>query len=465
MNAPLAPADRLARATASYRQHPDDLRARTRLAIALGNNADHAGTEHVAAIGALVRDPRIDPAHFERAGWVALDLPDAANPAAAARWLEANEVALALLEETQVAETNAEATLSAIRRWLLLERQTSNFPRATAALVAQAAYNGGAWPFDGDERAALAGDPAFAPAYLPAPPPSHAVGTFADDVTVAVATQYTGWPYPIWQRPNALPPQPLRERLARLGPGAPVLPPDAQILVAGCGTGREAATVARSAPDAHVTAIDLSATSLAYARERCAHLPNLTFRQHDIDAVADLGMAFDYISTSGVLHCLPDPEAGWARLAACLKPGGSMRVALYSRAPRLAVAAARLKLGDLVNRPVTDDLIREARRMLIASPVARINNSRDFFSTAGLYDLLLHVNEEQYDVARMQREITGAGLDLLGFELPTPAIAATYAQAFPDDPWRRSYANWAAFELRYPETFSGMYRVDCLKPR
>ena len=81
----------------------------------------------------------------------------------------------------------------------------------------------------------------------------------------------------------------------------------------------------------------------------------------------------------------------------------------------------------------------------------------------GVYDLLLHVNEEQFDVPRMERAIAGAGLDLLGFELPTPGVIATYAQEFPDDPWRRSYANWAAFEMRYPATFAGMYRVNCVK--
>jgi len=460
------PAQRLDRAFTAWRDAPDDLKTRTRLAIALNHHDDHASAAHLAAIGSLVRDLAIDPAQFERAGWIALGdtLPDPDDPEAAARWLEGEPIALDLIEQTQVADTDAERLLSAIRRWLLIEDRTRDFPRAAASLVRQAHYNGGAWPFDADERAALAGSPDFAPAYIPPPPPEHAVGAFDAAITRQVAGQYTRWPYPIWQRANALPPPPLRKRLMRLGPGAPDLPAAADILVAGCGTGREAAYVARSAPDARVTAIDLSATSLAYARARCAHLENITFRQHDIDAVATLGQQFDYISTSGVLHCLPDPDAGWARLAATLKPGGAMRVALYSKTPRLAVAAARQRLGDLVDQPVTDDVIREARRILIADPVQRINTSRDFFSTAGVHDLLLHVYEEQYDVARMRSAIAGAGLELLGFDLPTPAIAARYAEMFPDDPWRRDYDHWAAFEMRYPTTFGAMYAVDCVKP-
>lgn len=463
---PTDPVQRLDRAFTAWQSAPDDVKTRTRLAIALHHNAEHATAAHRAAIGSLVRDPAIDPAQFERAGWIALrgTMPDPDDPEAAARWLESDAVALGLIEETQVAEAGAERLLSAVRRWLLMGDRARDFPRATAALNLQATHNGGAWPFDEQERAALAGNPEIAPAYIPPPPPTHAIGAFDAAVTRDVAGQYTRWPYPIWQRANALPPMPLGERLKRLGPGTPDLPHKADILVAGCGTGREAAQVARAAPDAHVTAIDLSATSLAYARERCARIPNIVFRQHDIDAVATLGQQFDYISTSGVLHCLPDPDGGCARLAATLRPGGAMRVALYSSTPRLAVAAARLKLGDLVDRPVTDDLIREARRILIADPVERINTSRDFFSTAGVHDLLLHVYEEQYDVARMRKAIAGAGLELLGFDLPSPAIAARYEEMFPDDPWRRDYDHWAAFEMLYPATFSSMYRVDCLKP-
>jgi SAM-dependent methyltransferase len=42
--------------------------------------------------------------------------------------------------------------------------------------------------------------------------------------------------------------------------------------VAGCGTGREAASVALTFPDARVTAIDISETSLRYARRQCAEV-------------------------------------------------------------------------------------------------------------------------------------------------------------------------------------------------
>ena len=47
---------------------------------------------------------------------------------------------------------------------------------------------------------------------------------------------------------------------------AKALPVEANMLIAGCGTGRQAAGVALLYPDATVTAIDVSEVSLDYAR-------------------------------------------------------------------------------------------------------------------------------------------------------------------------------------------------------
>ena len=242
---------RLATAASAWRAAPDDAAACTRLAALLWRRPDLADASHVPAIASMVRDPRIDPAQFERAGWVALGqaLPDPADPRAAALWLERHDFAIALIEETQVADAAAERVLSAVRRWLLLERKTGAFPRLAAALLRQAAINGGAWPFDAEERAALAAAPGFLAAYLPAPPGTMEVD-FAAPVTRAVATQYARWPYPVWQRANAVALRSLGESLRACGPHAPILPDRPNILVAGCGTGREALSVARMAPDA-----------------------------------------------------------------------------------------------------------------------------------------------------------------------------------------------------------------------
>lgn len=456
---------RLAAATSAWRAAPGDAAARARLAMLLWRRPDLADTSHLAAIASMVRDPGIDPAQVERAGWVALGpaLPDPGDPQAAALWLERDELAIALIEEAQVADAGAERLLSAVRRWLLLARQTGAFPRVTAALLRQAAINGGAWPFDAEERAALAAAPDFLAAYLP-DPPDAAGADFAAAVTRAVAAQYGRWPYPVWQRANAVALRSLGESLRACGPDAPIPPDRPSILVAGCGTGREALILARAAPDATVTAIELSETSLAVARARCAGQANLRFLRHDLHAVAELGRRFDHIVCAGVLHHLPDPEAGWAALVDILAPGGTMQVALYSRIARLPVAAARMRLGALMRTPVSDDLIREARRRLIAAPVPSVTDSRDFFSTPGVHDLLFHVHEDCFDVPRIARAIDMLGLKLLRFGLPTPEDAASYRELAPHDPLHRDVAAWHAYEMRHPSTFAAMYKMTLAKP-
>ncbi|MEJ1968586.1 MAG: hypothetical protein WDN03_08150 [Rhizomicrobium sp.] len=49
-----------------------------------------------------------------------------------------------------------------------------------------------------------------------------------------------------------------------------------------------------------------------------------------------------------------------------LKPGGVMQIMLYSAAARLRVQAQRAGFADLLQGPIDDDLLREARRRAIA---------------------------------------------------------------------------------------------------
>src|SRR3984957_13752931 len=81
---------------------------------------------------------------------------------------------------------------------------------------------------------------------------------------------------------------------------------DYSILIAGCGTS-QAAKHALRWPAAQVTGIDISATSVRYTQElkRKYNLNNLHLPQLAIERVTDLGMSFDQIVCTGVLHHLP----------------------------------------------------------------------------------------------------------------------------------------------------------------
>lgn len=448
---------------------PDDLASKAFAANLLRYRPDVALQQHKALVHAMLVDPTMDPRMIERAGWLLVvggrnvPSPDA-DPAAAAAWLEDDQLALDLLCETQLTLVAIERILTEIRRWLLLSGREAEFPRSVAALLRQAAHNGGCWPFDAEERAALDANVAMRPAYLPPHPVVERDASFNNAITDAVAEQYRLWPYPVWQRVMITPGNDLPRKLAAMGPGAPILRKDCAILVAGCGTGREALRLALGNPEASVTAIDLSATSLAYARQQSGDVDNLRFVQLDLHDVAMLGQGFDVITCCGVLHHLPEPEAGWDALVRVLRPGGAMRVMVYSRIARLRVAAARSRLGSIASRPIDADLLRDIRALLMAEPADPITGSVDFFSMGGLRDLVIHTHEDAFDVPRIRRAIDRLGLTFLGFSLATQAQRTSYAAQFPHDPYQRDFDAWSQFERGNVLAFAGMYDFWCSRP-
>ena len=115
-------------------------------------------------------------------------------------------------------------------------------------------------------------------------------------MTRAVTAQYEGWPYPAWTRITVGETEATAGRDPSNGSRsiAKALPVEANMLIAGCGTGRQAASVGLRYPDATVTAIDVSEASLDYARRQCATLgvANVRFVKLDLHDVADLNQRF-----------------------------------------------------------------------------------------------------------------------------------------------------------------------------
>jgi SAM-dependent methyltransferase len=290
---------------------------------------------------------------------------------------------------------------------------------------------------------------------------------FASPVTTAVAAQYDRWPYPPPDRPMAEPPRSLAEAIAKLGPPAPRdMPEDASLLVAGCGSGRQPLSWALRHPRLRITAIDISAGAVERARTLAAEAgaANIRFELLDLHEAHRLGEKFDLVSSTGVLHHLADPEAGWAALVDVLRPGGVMQLMLYSRLARLPVRAAQIRIADLLTRPVDDDLLRAVRARVLEGPETCVTTSTDFFHLGGVHDMLVHVHEDPFDVPRIRRAIETLGLDFLGFRLPTRARRARYRAEHPDDPWCRDYDAWTALERRDPLLFIGTYEFWCRKP-
>ena len=100
-------------------------------------------------------------------------------------------------------------------------------------------------------------------------------------------------------------------------------PAGSRVLEAGCGVGAQTVTLAANSPEAHFTSIDVSAESLAIARERVT-ADNVEFVQADL--LGFQAEPFDHVFVCFVLEHLRDPYAALRRLRSFLRPGGTMTV-------------------------------------------------------------------------------------------------------------------------------------------
>ena len=185
-------------------------------------------------------------------------------------------------------------------------------------------------------------------------------------------------------------------------------------------------------------AVDLSLTSLAYAKRKTRELDigNIEYRQADILALGSIAERFDVIECSGVLHHLEDPVAGWRILCSLLRPSGVMRIGLYSEIARRHVVRAREFVASEGFAP-TPDGIRACRTAIRARGddplLARVARGEDFYSLSGCRDLVFHVQEQRFTLPQIAGLIERLGLQFIGFEFPDAGAAASYRARFPDD--------------------------------
>ena len=237
--------------------------------------------------------------------------------------------------------------------------------------------------------------------------------------------------------------------------------PARDYLIAGCGTGQQAAGVLQTFGGVDVTAIDLSLASLGYARRMTdtLGLKPITYGQADILELGSLGRSFDVVDSAGVLHHMADPLAGWRVLTGLLRPGGFMRIALYSTVARRDITAARRLIAER-GWPATPDGIRAARQAILAlpdgAPEKNVAALSDFFALSDCRDLLFHVQEHTFGLPAIASFLSENELEFLGLEV-APHVGRQYAERFPGDAARTSLDNWNLFEQDNPDTFIATY--------
>lgn len=296
-----------------------------------------------------------------------------------------------------------------------------------------------------------------------------------DKISLMVKEQYEANPYPRWVSTAIEHESSLRQILKFQFPymtdeELPDADFDPEILIAGCGTGKQSIGNALILPHSKQTSIDITAASLAYAQRKTKEMgiTNIEYGLADILKLGELNKKFDMIHCGGVLHHMRDPMEGWRVLRDILKPGGYMMIALYSEIARRPVVAAR----EYIAQQCLDDSpegILETREHIKKLPDDHVMKSlmdwRDFYSLSEFRDFIFHVQEHRFTALDLKKAIHELGLIFLGFQQPmSPAITSAYRKSFPNDPYGLNLDNWHAFELKNPGTFVSMYHMWLQKP-
>ncbi len=226
-----------------------------------------------------------------------------------------------------------------------------------------------------------------------------------------------------------------------------------RILVAGGGTGDAVVMLAQQASDrganAEIIYIDLSTASRKIAESRVARrgLENVQFVTGSfVDLAAEYG-PFDYIDCCGVLHHLPDPDAGLRALAQSLKPGGGMGLMVYATLGRTGVYHMQEMMQRLSAEAGGRARLETGKALFESLPPTNWLKRNPFVNDhiqggdAGFYDLLLHQQDRAYRVDEVYEFVNQAGLRLQSFVEPlrydpviyaaTPAIRQQVANLAP----------------------------------
>ena len=298
----------------------------------------------------------------------------------------------------------------------------------------------------------------------------YSLSKIKDDVSTQVRAQYEENPYPRWVNLGLRhQPEKVSKIVEEIGLKLSnndilsVASPD--ILIAGCGTGQHSIGVAAQYENANVLAVDLSLSSLAYAKRKSQEfdVQNVEYMQADILNLQKLNRQFDMIQCSGVLHHMDNPLAGWKVLVDCLKPGGLMKIGLYSELARQPIVYYRNKI-EKTGIATTAQNIRSLRAKIKNETdefSEQIKSWRDFYSLSEIRDLIFHTQEHRFTLPQIKCSLDQLGLGFCGFE--SNSILERFKLAHPEVNSEFKLDNWSSFEEKNPRTFSGMYQFWCQK--
>ena len=290
-------------------------------------------------------------------------------------------------------------------------------------------------------------------------------GKITDSVSIKVREQYEEHPYPRWKHTNKnlssnflfvlkneIKPNKIENNNINFN--------NPNVLIAGCGTGKHIIS-ARTYLNANILGIDLSLSSLAYAKRKTIELglKNIEFLHTDILHLKNLKKKFDIIECVGTLHHMKDPLKGLKALINILEPHGFLKLGLYSKIARQHITKIKEFIKKRKIKNSTED-IRNFRELVFKKKddhlFQKIFYSNDFYSTSMSRDLMFHVQEHYFTIPEISDILKKLNLEFLGFR--NPLIKAKFSKSFPNDKKNISFDNWNKFELNNQDAFADMYQ-------
>ena len=289
------------------------------------------------------------------------------------------------------------------------------------------------------------------------------LGKIKDPVSKQVRDQYENNPYPRWRYTylnlpvnstgiinNLIKPNKIEINTKFNNP---------KILIAGCGTGKQV-LLAKGYKNSQILAVDLSLSSLAYAKRKVEelNLKNINFLQADILELKKLKKNFDIIECAGVLHHMKDPLKGLKVLLSLLKPHGIIRLGLYSELARKDIITVKDFIKEKKYTSTISD-IRICREEISLNEndklLKKLFYRRDFYSTSSARDLMFHTHEYRFTISELSKIFNSENLEFLGFNNNLAKVK--FGSIYPNDKKQISLKNWSEFEINNNETFVAMY--------
>lgn len=213
-----------------------------------------------------------------------------------------------------------------------------------------------------------------------------------------------------------------------------------RVLIAGGGIGGTTLFLAEQLnhTNAEIVYLDFSPASMKIAQGRAdiRNLRNIIFINDRIENIPSLNLGlFDFIDSYGVLHHLKHPQAALQILANCLKETGGMTIMMYAQYGRTGVYNMQT-LQQLVNDEANSmkEEVSNAWKILEILPPTNLfkrteNIAPDHLRAgdAGLYDLLLHKQDQAYTLPDMMEMINMSGLHFVTFAEPVARLSMNYS--------------------------------------